>query len=60
MRRPGENICANWEFSSEFFFVCKNFSNFLTKKEKGEKNRICDRQSGHNFGHLVDKKQTFF
>ena len=60
VQRPGEDITAEWElflfhFANSFFFV-KNFNIFLKKKEK----KNCGRPTGHNFGHPLDRKQTFF
>ena len=51
----------NFFFQFSFFFFSKVSIIFLLKKKKrGKKERNCGRPSGHNFGHPLYRKQTFF
>ena len=63
VQRPGENSCADWDlfFLIYDFFPPKVLVIFLQKKRKTEKKkRICGRPSGHDLGHPLHRKQTFF
>ena len=57
VQRPGDYITAEWElfFFANFIFFWLKFHHFLQKKKKN-----CGRPTGHNFGHPLDRKQTFF
>ena len=67
LRPPLQKVCfrcfcvptGNLFFFLIFFLLAKNFSYFLTKQKKRERERICGSQSVHNFGHPLDKKHFF-
>ena len=59
VQRPGVYITAEWEL---FFFILppKNLVvkvSLFSYQKKKKKN--CGRPTGHNFGHPLDRKQTF-
>ena len=67
------HLPLNWDniFSIFVFYFCsqKNAVIFFTKKfvillqrktKKGKKKDFCGRPSGHDLGHPLDRKQTFF
>ena len=62
--RPGGYIRADWELFPPFIFPFLYFlfshTKKKTKKKKIRKKRFCVRLTGHNFDHLLEKKQTFF
>ena len=64
VQRPGESMRADWDlffFISTIYFFQYYFYYFLTKKkEKQKKRRFSVRPTGHNFGHPLYRKQTFF
>ena len=66
VQRPGVYITAEWDL---FFFILppnnflvkiSSFSYQKKKKRGGGGGRFCGRPAGHNFGHPLDRKQTFF
>ena len=50
-----------FNFSFFFFFFSKSGQYFPTKpkKKKEKKRKNCGRPTGHNYGHPLDRKQTF-
>ena len=58
VQRPGEDITAEWDLFFLLFFGLKNFNIF--SPNNNNKKRYCGRPTGHNFGHPLDRKQTFF
>ena len=59
--------CVHYCRMGTFFFILppqkivgQNFIIFLPKKKKGNKKLILRPPPGHNFGHPLDRKQTFF
>ena len=65
VQRLGEDITADWELFFSFchffyfFFNSQKFQYFLTHKKKEGGKRYCGHPTGHNFGHLLDRKHTF-
>ena len=59
---PGEDITAEWEAFFFFFFPKKRFffKKFQSFLKKWGKKKNYGRPTGHNFGHPLDRKQTFF
>ena len=53
---PGDYITVEWEL---LFFIC-HFSPIIFLPPKHGRKRFCGRPTGHNFGHPLDRKQTFF
>ena len=43
-----------------FFFFTKNGQYFPTKQKKMWRKKNCGRPTGHNYGHPLDRKHTFF
>ena len=57
-QRPGENICVHL---SIFDFIGANtFQKFSKPKKRKRKKKKRGRPSGHDLGHPLDGKQTFF
>ena len=63
VHRPGELMSAEWIhffhiseiiFSSIFHIIS------IQRKKYIEKKKFCGLPTGHNYGHPVDRKQTFF
>ena len=47
-------------FILPFLFFLSKISIFSYKKKEEGKKRYCGRLTGHNCGHPLDRKQTFF
>ena len=58
VQRPGDFITAEWELFALFF--CGQDFIILLPKKKTEKKDFCGRPTGHNFGHPLHRKHTFF
>ena len=67
--RPGlEKICFRWtgRVSKKgatghfFFYFCKKKCFLPNRKKKLKKKENCGRPTDHNYGHPLDRKQTFF
>ena len=56
---PVAGLVFSCRLGTFFYVFSKNYFNFLPPEKRKKLNKFCSRQTDHNFGHPVDKKQLF-